>query len=110
MTQTEPITVLNQYSVLFGNAASHIKKTVESIGSPKSIVIADSNLSSQASQLSQNLGSLLYLIPPGESSKTRAVKQAIEDVMLEQGFTRDSLLIALGGGVIGDLAGKIMNS
>ncbi|EPX73209.1 pentafunctional aromatic polypeptide Aro1 [Schizosaccharomyces octosporus yFS286] len=50
---------------------------------------------------------LSYIIPPGESSKCRATKAEIEDWMLSQSCTRDTLLIAMGGGVIGDLVGYI---
>ena len=46
-------------------------------------------------------------IAPGESSKTRAVNSDIEDQMFSLGCGRDTLMIALGGGVITDLAGFI---
>lgn len=45
------------------------------------------------------------VIPAGESSKTRQTKEAIEDWMLAERCTRDTCMIALGGGVIGDLVG-----
>lgn len=48
---------------------------------------------------------LTFLIPPGEASKTRETKAQIEDYMLANKCTRDTVMIALGGGVIGDLAG-----
>ncbi|KAB2572587.1 Pentafunctional AROM polypeptide [Lasiodiplodia theobromae] len=50
---------------------------------------------------------LQYAIPPGEQSKTRATKEAIEDWLLSHRCTRDTLIIALGGGVVGDLAGFV---
>ena len=43
----------------------------------------------------------------GEQSKTREIKSFIEDRMLESGFGRDSSVIALGGGVVGDIAGFV---
>lgn len=46
-------------------------------------------------------------VAPGEASKCRAVKAEVEDWMLEQHVNRDSCLIALGGGVVGDLGGFI---
>ena len=49
----------------------------------------------------------VYDIPPGETSKSRATKARIEDWMISNGFTRDTVLIALGGGVIGDLIGYV---
>lgn len=45
--------------------------------------------------------------PAGESSKTHVEKQRIERQMFEKGCGRDSIVIALGGGVTGDLAGYV---
>lgn len=53
---------------------------------------------------------LTYVIPPGESSKCRAMKAEIEDWLLTQSCTRDTILIAMGGGVIGDLVGYVAAS
>lgn len=50
---------------------------------------------------------LTYAFEPGESSKNRDTKAAIEDFMLANRCTRDSVVIALGGGVVGDLAGFV---
>lgn len=47
----------------------------------------------------------LFVFPAGEKSKTRETKAKIEDAMLEKGFKRDSCVIAVGGGVVTDLAG-----
>jgi 3-dehydroquinate synthase len=46
-------------------------------------------------------------IPAGESSKTRETWSRLTDQMLAKGFGRDSAVIALGGGVVGDLAGFV---
>ncbi|CAK3952200.1 Pentafunctional AROM polypeptide [Lecanosticta acicola] len=46
-------------------------------------------------------------IPPGETSKSRRTKDRIEDWLLEQGCTRDTVILALGGGVMGDLLGFV---
>jgi pentafunctional AROM polypeptide len=50
---------------------------------------------------------LTYTIPPGETSKSRNTKAAVEDWLLSQGCTRDTIIIALGGGVIGDMIGFV---
>lgn len=47
----------------------------------------------------------LFVIPEGEKSKTREMKEFLEDSMLEKGYRRDCAVIAVGGGVITDLAG-----
>lgn len=48
---------------------------------------------------------LTIVLRPGESSKSRNVKAFVEDAMLSGGCTRNSCVIALGGGVVGDLGG-----
>jgi len=48
---------------------------------------------------------LKYEIEPGEASKSRDVKASIEDFMLANRCTRDTVVVALGGGVVGDLSG-----
>jgi 3-dehydroquinate synthase len=45
--------------------------------------------------------------PSGERSKTRDSWARLTDTLMERGFGRDSGLIALGGGVTGDLAGFV---
>jgi 3-dehydroquinate synthase len=44
---------------------------------------------------------------PGEPSKTREEWSRLTDELLRRGFGRDSGIIALGGGVAGDLAGFV---
>jgi len=46
-------------------------------------------------------------VAPGEKFKTRDTWASLTDALLEQGFGRDSALIGLGGGVIGDLTGFV---
>jgi 3-dehydroquinate synthase len=63
-----------------------------------------------AERLMQTLGApapLLLTIPAGEASKTREQWSRLTDELLDAGFGRDSAIIALGGGVVGDLAGFV---
>lgn len=46
-----------------------------------------------------------FIISPGERSKTFSNVEMILSKMLELNFTRNSKIIALGGGVVGDIAG-----
>ncbi len=48
-----------------------------------------------------------FVFPAGEKSKTRQTKEMIEDAMLEAGYRRDCCIVAVGGGVVTDLAGFI---
>lgn len=49
----------------------------------------------------------LFSFPAGEKSKTRQTKEKIEDDMLGCGYRRDCCIIAVGGGVVTDLAGFV---
>ncbi len=46
-------------------------------------------------------------LPAGEKSKTRQTKAMLEDAMLEKGYRRDCCILAVGGGVVTDLAGFV---
>ncbi len=52
----------------------------------------------------------LFVFPAGESNKSRATWGELSDEMLKDGFGRDSAIIALGGGVVGDLAGFVAST
>lgn len=47
------------------------------------------------------------VVPAGEASKTRERWAELSDSLLERRFGRDTAIVALGGGVIGDLAGFV---
>ncbi len=49
----------------------------------------------------------LFVFEAGEKSKTRQTKEILEDAMLAKGFRRDCCILAVGGGVVTDLAGFI---
>ncbi len=49
----------------------------------------------------------LFTFPPGETSKTREEWARLTDAMIGAGFGRDSAVVAVGGGVTGDLAGFV---
>jgi len=50
-------------------------------------------------------GARSLVLPDGESHKTLAEFNQVISALLDAGFGRDSLLVALGGGVIGDVTG-----
>ncbi len=49
----------------------------------------------------------LAVVPPGEGSKTLAMAERLYEACLEAELDRGSTIFALGGGVIGDLAGFV---
>ena len=58
-----------------------------------------------ASLYAGSLGLPVYAFPAGEGSKCLAVYESLCRRMLADGFTRADGIVALGGGVAGDLAG-----
>lgn len=46
-----------------------------------------------------------YIFPAGESSKTTSTVVDMVEFMAEKGLTREDGVVALGGGVVGDMAG-----
>lgn len=48
-----------------------------------------------------------FTIPAGEAHKTRESWARLTDDLLAAGFGRDTTIVALGGGVVGDLAGFV---
>ncbi|MCM1246090.1 MAG: 3-dehydroquinate synthase [Roseburia sp.] len=49
----------------------------------------------------------LFVFPAGEKSKVRKTKEMLEDAMLAKDFRRDCCVVAVGGGVVSDLAGFV---
>ncbi len=47
------------------------------------------------------------VVPPGESAKSLAQAERLYDALATRGADRHTLIIALGGGVVGDLAGFV---
>jgi 3-dehydroquinate synthase len=74
-------------------------------------LIADANVAPlYAARVRSALGegrTRLYTIPAGEEQKTRENWGSLTDALLGDDFGRDSAIIALGGGVVGDLAGFV---
>jgi 3-dehydroquinate synthase len=82
-----------------------------SLSNKSVFIIYDESVLNYAETVANNINSTdaksVYLVgvPSGESSKSFASVQSITEQILEKGISRNSLVIAVGGGVIGDLAG-----
>jgi 3-dehydroquinate synthase len=72
-------------------------------------IITDRNVARRYGKRVSRLfkGSSLFSIPAGEKHKNRKTWATITDKLLDAGFGRDTTVIALGGGVVGDLAGFV---
>ena len=81
------------------------------LGRKKAVIITDSNVSElYAQQVKQSLEAAgikagVIEIPAGEQSKAKDVLFKIYDELFDLEIERSDTVIALGGGVIGDLAG-----
>jgi len=74
-------------------------------------IITDDNVGpAYATRVRSTLGTertSVFTIRAGEAHKTRDTWTSLTDELLSAGFGRDSAIVALGGGVIGDLAGFV---
>ena len=104
---------LRSYNIIIGasvieNAGAYIKQ----VATPSHVIIVtDENVALHwlekliQSLKDENLSILTRILPPGEQTKSMNQLHSLIDWMLGQNIDRKSVVIALGGGVIGDLAG-----
>jgi 3-dehydroquinate synthase len=97
-----------------GNLSDRLPQwlTDEKIKSRHAVVISDSNVSQLASTYGTQLRAAGYritdlTIQSGEASKTIAEAQRLWEAMLCDHTDRGSMVVAIGGGVVGDLAGFV---
>ncbi|MDV6377678.1 3-dehydroquinate synthase [Sporosarcina sp. GW1-11] len=93
---------------LFATEYAELLKSTDKIG-----IIADAHVAEVHLPLLQDaLASTgrevsVHIVPGGESCKMPEVYVACQSFLLQEGFTRNSLLIAFGGGACGDLTGFV---
>jgi len=74
-------------------------------------IVTDDNVASHwrdsvtAALAKADLEPVWHIVPPGEGAKSWSGLEALTDWMLAQGVERGDHVIALGGGVVGDLTG-----
>lgn len=103
----------NKYNIFLGSGLiNDYTKWLPSKDNCSTIVIITDKIveNLHAKQFSKNLEkagykTLLLVVEPGEDSKSFAVKEKLELEMLKHKCDRKTILIAFGGGVIGDLTG-----
>jgi 3-dehydroquinate synthase len=99
------------YPIFIGNV---LHKKIEKYLKNKTVVIVTDNIvkliyKEKYKNYFENKGYRTHLISfkNGELSKNQKVKTMIEEKMLKLNIDRDALVIALGGGVVGDMAGFV---
>ena len=77
------------------------------VANRKVFILTDSGVPEQYAQtvLAQCPNGMVYTVPQGEASKSLKVYGQVLQAMLEFNMTRKDLLVAVGGGVVGDLGG-----
>jgi shikimate kinase/3-dehydroquinate synthase len=75
---------------------------------PAGLIIADATAAAlHGAPLSLNLGAPIVTFPPGEASKNLATIGSLYTACAGHGIERGGTLVALGGGVAGDMAGFV---
>lgn len=87
------------------------KQIKERFGSPRLCIVTDDNVdalyseSLENSLIRESLSFIKFVIPHGEGSKNASNLIALLEFLANNRITRSDMIIALGGGVVGDLAG-----
>jgi 3-dehydroquinate synthase len=110
---TVTVTASRKYDVLIGtellqDAGPYICKIIQPC---KAMIISDSNVwpiyGNIVSKSLQDVGfePFHYVFTAGESQKNGYTYLEILNTLAEKGFSRSDIIVALGGGVVGDIAG-----
>ncbi|MEO6054773.1 MAG: 3-dehydroquinate synthase [Chthoniobacterales bacterium] len=114
MSTTIPVTTANgNYPIHVGTGLLHSAGKIirDTLTSKRLAIITDANVGAlygkklEDSLLEAGFAPITITIPPGEGSKSFAAIEKICDQMISHGLDRSSAVVALGGGVVGDLAG-----
>ena len=78
----------------------------------KCLIVTDSGVPAEYAQIVKNQANEGYIcvIPQGEKSKSFDNYKMLLEKMVEYSFTRTDCVIAVGGGVVGDLSGFVASS
>jgi 3-dehydroquinate synthase len=101
------------YDVLIGQGllAQSGALIAERVGKARCAVVTDANVAQshlatlQEALIARGQFAGAEVLAPGEASKSFPVLARLSERLLEMGLERGDLVVALGGGVIGDLAG-----
>lgn len=100
--------ILFEANWLAGTSASCRDVLAEHVGKTALVVSNQTVVDLYGDRLMSELEGVkvdLHLIPEGEANKTLAELEKIIGTLIKQEHTRETTLIALGGGVVGDMTG-----
>ncbi len=101
------------YDIVFESSFDSLGEQIEKIGfaGRKIAIITDTNVeklyADAVKEALKDMAStlIIYAIPAGEENKNLNEINKIYEVLIENRFDRHDLIVALGGGVVGDMAG-----
>lgn len=102
-TSWTPQATLIHFGVDFA-LTTQLEKLLEETES-RVVVITDSHLEKLYRSQIEHMDLKIFSFPAGEASKSRETKEMLEDHLIAHNFGRDTLIVALGGGVVGDVVG-----
>lgn len=101
------------YDIVFSKSFDELIEELQELGVEKKrlCVVTDSNVDKLYGEELLNLLSgkclkaVKYAFPAGEENKNLNTVKDVYKFLIEEGFDRKDMLVALGGGVVGDLTG-----
>ncbi len=107
-----PVAASRSYEITIGAPLADCGGAIRAVtGSSRAAVVTDSNVAPLyldrvlASLRAAGMEAVVFTLPAGEASKCAAQYLKLLDFLVEQQLTRSDAIVALGGGVVGDLAG-----
>ena len=95
--------------IIESDVSASMKQAIDRVRSmdQKVVIVVDATVARKQAGFLDALGSDLprYEVPSGERSKSLEVYGQVLDFLAENGLDRRSLVVAIGGGVVGDLVG-----
>ena len=87
------------------------ERCVSLFGKSRAVIVTDSNVAplwlgkAKSSLEEAGIGTVEFIVPAGEESKSISTLSALVEFMAENKLTRSDFAVALGGGVTGDMVG-----
>lgn len=101
---------LRNYSVIFSNdVIGTLNSKIKDISKVRLLILTDRNVYFHHRELFLNIehkfNCIIHIIEPGGNSKSLTEVQRLYDILIENSFNKGDILLAMGGGVVGDLGG-----
>ncbi len=105
----------DNYNVYFESDLSRLKELLLSINASKVMLITDTNVSMHWEKkvllnIPESMKAFTFKFEAGEASKNLDTVNLIYEALTENKFNRTDLIIALGGGVVGDTAAYVAHT